>query len=73
MWLIKSPNLELLNYEKCVHLFHRKEIKFEGLFCLEIINIIKPLYIYVSRIGPINGHMTIATFPSTTPKIHRAR
>ena len=37
--------------------------------------IIKPLYIYVFRIGPISGHMTltIATFPSTTPKIHRAR
>ena len=34
--------------------------------------IIKPLYIYVSMIGPISGHMTltIATFPSTTPKIH---
>ena len=37
--------------------------------------IIKPLYIYVSRIGRISGHMTltIATFPSTTPKIYRAR
>ena len=37
--------------------------------------IIKPIYTYVSRIGPISGHMTltIATFPSTTPKIHRAR
>ena len=37
--------------------------------------LIKPLYIYVSRIGPISGHMTltIATFPSTTPKFHRAR
>ena len=34
--------------------------------------IIKPLYIYVSRIGPISGHMTltIAMFPSTTPKIY---
>ena len=75
MRLIKSPNLELLSYEKCVHLFHGKEIKFEGLFCLEIINIIKPLSIYVSRIGPISSHMTltIATFPSTTRKIHRAR
>ena len=38
MRLIKSQNLELLSYGKCVHLFHRKEIKFEGLFCLEIIN-----------------------------------
>ena len=38
MRLIKSPNLELLSYEKCVHLVHRNEIKFEGLFCLEIIN-----------------------------------
>jgi len=38
-------------------------------------NIIKPLYICVSRIGPISGLMTltIATFPSTTPNIHRAR
>ena len=37
--------------------------------------LIKPLYIYVSRIGPISGHMTltIATFPSTTPNIHRTR
>ena len=37
--------------------------------------IIKPLYIYVSRIGPISGHitLTIAMFPSTTPKIHSAR
>jgi len=42
---------------------------------LSISDVIKPLYIYVYRIGPINGHMTltIATFPSTTPKIHRAR
>ena len=31
--------------------------------------------VYVSMIGPISGRMTlaIAMFPSTTPKIHRAR
>jgi hypothetical protein len=40
-----------------------------------VIGIIKPLCICVTRIGPISIHMTltIATFPSTTPKIHRAR
>jgi hypothetical protein len=40
-----------------------------------VIGIIKPLYIYVTRIGTISSHMTltIATFPSTTSKIHRAR
>ena len=34
---------------------------------------IKPLYIYVSKIGPISGHMTltIATFLSTTPNVFR--
>ena len=40
-----------------------------------VIGIIKPLYIYVTRIGTISSHMTltIATFPSTTPNIHRAK
>ena len=38
-------------------------------------NAIKPLYIYVSKIGPISGHMTltIAMFLSTTLKIHHMR
>ena len=63
MRLIMSPIMELLRYEKCVHLVHRKEIKFEGLFFLEIINNVYAsimnqvkCYIFVSDVSEKKDH-----------------